>query len=534
MSQELIGPAGLDPQPTGTGRDRGTTGIIAVAVMATVAAALLAAAFGPTAAYGFVGAAFAVVLLVTSALYPVFATYAYLITLPIIAGIDRDTLLPLVRPNEGLLAVVVAGAVLGAYLRAVRGDEIRPRFYPLVDVPLAVFLLASTVWPMASVTLRGMVPNSAEWAGILPMAKLVGIYFLVRYTITTEQRILRTIRFIVWPGAAVALIAVLQTLKFGPVLALLDTFWNTGANAANSQDLSERGSATLGSPIAAGDVIIISLVLVMCCGARGLLGRRERLVLAVVLGTGVFAAGQFSTWIATAVAFTLLAWRFPDLRRQARRFAPLALVALAIGAPAFIGRLSGIGENGSFLPEPEQGRLDNLRYMYLPHFNWLTTLIGVSPNEVLQAPERWREVIYLESGVLYFLWVGGIPLLAAFIWLSVRVLRSVKPALAHPGPFGAASSALDIVWRFLLVLTLIDPHLQLRGTGDLIFTLMGIVATGLDQRGLANERRGLPSFMIGKPRPAGDPVNAEPADAHPGASPGESDQVPRRPVTQPA
>jgi len=76
------------------------------------------------------------------------------------------------------------------------------------------------------------------------------------------------------------------------------------------------------------DVIIISLVLVMCCVARGLLGRRERLILALVLGTGVFAAGQFSTWIATAVAFALLAWRFPDLRRQARRFAPLALVAL--------------------------------------------------------------------------------------------------------------------------------------------------------------------------------------------------------------
>ncbi|HEV7787406.1 MAG TPA: hypothetical protein VGP05_00215 [Pseudonocardia sp.] len=493
------------PDPIGDGRDRGTRRIIALAVMATVAASLLAAAYGPSAAYGFVGGAFAIVLLVTSALYPIFATYAYLITLPIIAGIDRDTLLPLVRPNEGLLAVVVAGAVLGAYLRYVRGDAIRPRFYPLIDVPLAVFLLASTVWPLASLTLRGLIPASDELAGTLPMAKLVGIYFLVRYTVTTEQRIMRTIRFIVWPGAAVALIAVLQTLKFGPALALLDTFWNSGADAADTQDLSERGSATLGSPIATGDVIIISLVLVLCCGARGLLGRRERLILAMVLSTGVLAAGQFSTWIATAVAFALLAWRFPDLRRQARRFAPLALVALVIGFPAFVGRLSGIGENGSFLPEPEQGRLDNLAHMYLPHFNWVTTLIGVSPNEVLQAPERWREVIYLESGVLYFLWVGGIPLLAAFIWLSVRTLRSVKPALGHPGPFGAAASSLDIVWRFLLVLTLIDPHLQLRGTGDLIFTLLGIVATGLDQRGLANERHGLPSFMIGRPR-AVEPV----------------------------
>jgi hypothetical protein len=492
------------PEPDGRWLDKASLRIIALAVLGTVVAALLAAAFPPVVAYGFVGGVFTMLLLVTSALYPIFATYAYLVTLPIIAGIDRDTLLPLVRPNEGLLAVVMAGAILGAFLRYLRGDNIRARFYPLVDVPLAVFLLSATIWPLASLGLRGQMPGGQDYASILPMIKLVGIYFLVRYTVRTEHETLRVIRFIVWPGATVALIAVLQTLKFGPVLTLLQTYWDSSASgtgdSATNAELAERGSATLGSPIAAGDVIIISLVLVLCCGARGLLGRRERLFLAMVLGTGVLAAGQFSTWIATAVAFALLAWRFPNLRRQAKRFAPLVLVALVIGAPAFLGRLSGIGENGSLLPEPEQGRLDNLRYMYLPHFNWVTTFIGVSPNEVVQAQERWRDVIYLESGVLYFLWVGGIPMIAAFIWLSVRVLRSVQPALAHPGPFGAMSSCLDIVWRFLLVLTLIDPHLQLRGTGDLIFTLLAVSVSGLDQRGIITERRGLPSFMVGTPR----------------------------------
>jgi hypothetical protein len=362
-----------------------------------------------------------------------------------------------------------------------------------VDVPLAVFLLMATVWPLASLTLRGQVPTGEEYASLLPMTKLVGIYFLVRYTITSEERILRAIRFIVWPGAVVALIAVLQTLRFGPVLALLQTFWTGGSTDAGAAEaLGERGTSTLGSPIATGDFVIISLVLVLCCGARGILGRQERLILAVVLGTGVFAAGQFSTWIAALVALGLLAWRFPELRRQARRFAPLALVAFAIGAPAFLGRLSGIGKYGgtggtlSWLPEPEQGRLDNLLHMYLPHFDWLTTAIGVSPNWVLQAPERWRKVIYLESGVLWFVWVGGIPLLLAFAWLSWRILRSLHPVLGHPGPFGATASCLDIVWRFLLVLTLIDPHLQQRGGGDLIFTLLAIVVTGLDQRGIGH------------------------------------------------
>jgi hypothetical protein len=480
------------------GADKGSRRIVAAAVLGTVTCSALGAAVGPTAAYGVLGGLLALSLATTSALYPVFATYVYLATLPIIAGIDRDTLLPLVRPNEGLLAVVMAGAMFGAFLRYLRGDSIRPRFYPMVDVPLAVFLLMSTVWPIASMNLRGLVPTGEDLASILPMAKLVGIYFLVRYTVTTEQRIVRAIRFIVWPGALVALIAVLQTLKFGPVLAMLNTLWVTG-ESVDFQDLSERGSATLGSPIATGDVIIISLVLVLCCGARGVLGRRERLVLALLLGTGVFAAGQFSTWIAAAVSFALIGWRFPALRRQAKRFAPLFVVALVIGAPAFIGRLEGIGATGSsWLPEPEQGRLDNLAHLYLPHFNWVTTLIGVSPNWTLRAPEIWRNVVYLESGVLWFVWVGGTPLLAAFIWLSVRILRAARPALTYPGGFGSAVSALDIVWRFLLVLTLIDPHLQQRGTGDLIFTLLAIAVTGLDVRGIEEPPSGLPSFMIGK------------------------------------
>jgi len=461
---------------------RATRWIVTGSVLLSAAAGTAAAVYGSTAAYGLVGAALAVLLLTTAALYPIFATYSYLLTLPFLAGIDRDTLIPLVRPNEALLALVVAGAVLGTFLRYVRGDDIRPRFLPSVDVPLGVFLLMATVWPLTSLTLRGQIPTGEEYASILPMAKLVGIYFLVRYTVTNDHQILRTIRFIVWPGAVVALIAVLQTLRFPPVTALLDTFWNAGSNAASPDELSERGSATLGSPIATGDVVIICLILVLCCGARGLLGRRERLVLALVLGTGVFAAGQFSTWIAALVGFGLIAWRFPDLRRQAKRFAPLALVALVIGAPAFLGRLEGIGEYGTPVPESWLGRYDNLRFMYLPHFDWVTTFIGVSPNTVLQAAERWREVIYLESGVLYFLWIGGVPLLAAFLWLSLRVLRTVRPAIRHPGAFGACASSLEIVWLFLLVLTLIDPHLQLRGTGDLIFTLLAITVGGIDAR----------------------------------------------------
>lgn len=442
-------------------------GAAAVAIIAGV----LAAAAGPLITLGALGLLVGMGLFAAAAYRPVFATYAYLGTLPIVAGIDRGILIPLVRPNEALLALLLAGAILGGYLRFCRGDGVPLRPHRL-DMPLAAFTLLSTVWPLASLMLRGQTPLVSEMVAVLPVSKLVAIYLLVRFTIATEPQLLRCIRLIVWPGAVVALIAILQTLQFGPVVSMLKAGWTPTMERG---ELTERGSTTLASSIATGDYIIICLVLVISCGVRALLGRRERLVLGFVLGAGVLAAGQFSTWISAVVAGALIFWRFPELRRRAVRFLPVVAAACVVGAPAFVGRLQGFGELG--LPQSWLVRWDNLASLYLPEFDLLRVFMGVTPDPVLQAPETWREVVYLESGYLQFLWIGGIPLLAAFGWLSVVVLRSTAQLRARPDALGACVSALEIAWWFLLVLSVLDPHLTLRGTGDLLFTLLAI-ATG--------------------------------------------------------
>jgi hypothetical protein len=407
-------------------------------------------------------------LFAAAAYRPVFATYAYLGTLPLITGINAGTLIPLVRPNEALLVVVLAGALVGGYLRWCRGDRVALALHQL-DIPLGVFLLMSTAWPLLSLLLRGHPPAASDLAAVLPVCKLVALYLLVRFTVTTETQLVRCFRLIIWPGAVVAVIAILQTLHVGPVVSMLQTFW---APDSNADALAERGTATLGSPLATGDYIVICLTLVICCGARGLLDRWERLGLGLVFGAGVLAAGQFSTWISAVVAAGLILWRFGTVRRNALRFLWLFPVVLAVGAPALIGRLAGFGEFG--VPRSWIGRWNNLSTFYLPRFGFLNVLIGVSPNEVLPAPETWRDVIYLESGYLELLWIGGIPLLADFIWLSVSVLRRTGRLMTEPGVLGAAAATLWVCWGFFIIVTILDPHLTLRGAGDLFFILMAI------------------------------------------------------------
>lgn len=400
---------------------------------------------------------------------PILATYLYLATVPIIAGIDRGVLVPLVRPNEVLFALVIAGAATGGLLRFARGDEVRWRPHRL-DVPLGLFVIMSTVWPIASLLLREHSVAFSQVLAVLPVAKLAALAVLVRFTVTSQSRVLWCVRVVAWPAAMLAAIAIGQTLRVGPVLSLLATWWptETGGEAG-----LERGSSTLSSSIATGDYIIIALTLVICCGLRGLLDHRERLLLGSVLGTGMLAAGQFSTWLAAIIAVALLAWRHPELRRRSVRFLPLGLAAVAVGAPALIGRLQGFGE-GFGVPRSWLGRWDNVMNIHLPHFDAARVVMGVSPDSVLPAPETWRDYVYLESGYLLLLWVGGIPLLLAFGWLSVAVLRHASRLSAAPTVAGACASTLVIVWCFLLVLSVIDAHLTLRGAGELIFVLLAI------------------------------------------------------------
>jgi hypothetical protein len=271
---------------------------------------------------------------------------------------------------------------------------------------------------------------------------------------------------------------VLQTLNVRPVIALLSTYWTAPEDVA---ELSERGGTTLASPIATGDYVVLALALLLALAVRGLAGRRELLVAGMPLVAGTLAAGQFSTWAAAAVVGAAMLYQYPQLRRLAVRLLPLLGVAALIGLPALATRLSEFGD-GFGVPRSWLGRWDNLVNFYLPGLGDWRWVLGVGPDSVLAAPETWRDVIYLEYGYLQFLWVGGVPLLLAFGWLCVRVFRHAGRLATRPDAVGAYASALWAAWWMVLVLSVIDIHLVLRGAGELLFLGLGIVSGRADDR----------------------------------------------------
>ena len=444
--------------------DPSQLGLIAGAAIATsVAAGIAAAIAGPATVVVAAGAGvFGLV-----AWRPVLATYVYLAMLPFLAGIERGLLVPLLRPNEALLLLVLGGAAAGGYVRAMRGAELRLRLNP-VDVPLAAFVLLSTVWPISSMLLRGVPPHWADVAAVLPICKLAGLLLLVRTTVVTPTQVRWCIRLIIGGAVGVAAIAVLQRLNIGPIPELIATWWPAGP------EQFERGTSTLSNAIAAGDYILIGLSLLVSSGVRGLLSRWTLGVAGLVLVVGILATAQFSTWLGALIVGTLLVWRLPEVRGHLLRLTPILGVIVLASAPILVGRFREILEGSA--PQSWLVRWDNLTYFYIPRLvHNGQFLVGVSPNSVVVPPDTARDVVFLESGYLQFLWVGGLPLLLAFVALSAAVFRLTRRLESRTDSVGACAFALAVAWWMVLVLSLTDIHLFTRGVGDLIFILLGIV-----------------------------------------------------------
>jgi lipopolysaccharide/colanic/teichoic acid biosynthesis glycosyltransferase len=440
--------------------------IAGAAIGAALVAGLFAAVVGPVA----IAVAVGVGLFGLAAWRPVLGTYLYLAPLPLIAGMQRGALVPMVRPNEALLVLLIAGAMAGGYIRALRGAPLQLRLRPF-DVPLAAFVLLATVWPITSMLLRGVPPVTADVMAVLPVCKLAGLLLLVRTTVRTPTQVLWCIRLIIGGAVVIAAVVVVQSLRIGPVAALLATWWPVPDGIPIG-----RGTATLANAIATGDYILIGLTLLVLSGARGLVGRRTRVGAGLVLAAGLLAAAQFSTWLGALLVGALLFRRLPA-RMSALRLAPIAGIALLFGAPALLLRLKELSGDSS--PQSWNVRWENVTHIYVPELvENGGFLVGVSPNSVVVPPDMWRTAVYLESGYLEFLWIGGVPLLAGFVVLSRAVFRLTRRHGSLTDGVGVCAAALAIAWWLIVWLSLLDSHFFMRGPSDLLFILLGIV-TGL-------------------------------------------------------
>lgn len=428
--------------------------------------------------------------------HPPLAAYTLLVVTPLTAGIERGTLVPLLRPHEAVALLVGAGLVARVVARLIAGRFPRPSLRRL-DVVILLMAFTSSVLPVLWVVARGRDLTTDDVLYAATLWKFYGIYLIVRTSVSTRQEVSRCLWLSLGVGAVVAMIAILQSLNLFGVPDLLARWFVPDISATGEGD---RGTATLSSSIAVADVMIFNLAIALGWLLRGGEHRALLLTLGVIFTFGVFTAGQFSGAIGLLVGVVAVGSITGHLRRVTLGLIPAVLAAMVVLRPVISRRLSGF-DSPYGLPFSWVGRLENLRTFFWPElFADFNFLLGIQPSARVLAPESWQaehysEWVWIESGHTWLLWTGGVPFfLAFFIFLWVAIRKSVQTAHARMDAVGVAAVASFtslVVLGFLMVL---DVHLILRGSGDLLFSLLAL-ASAFDGSSWQGGTRGRQSLL---------------------------------------
>ena len=407
--------------------------------------------------------------------WPALAAYLVIGLTPLLAGVDRGTALPLVRPNEAV-ALLLGFALVTRGIAQLRSGALPRISVNGVEASMVLLAVCSSVVPLAWMMLRQQPITLDDLLYALVLWKYLGLYVLIRMSVSTDRQIRRCLWISVGVAVIVAGLAILQSLGLFGVPRILATYYPLVGYTDGA--FSARGSSTLALPAATADLMIYNLAIV---SGLWIQSRRYRFLLAptaALLVLAALSAGEFSSAIGLVVAVVCIAL-VTNSAQLLKIFLPVGLIASQVLQPVFAARLNGF-QSVSGLPVSWTGRLQNLQSYFWPQLfsNW-NFLLGVRTSARIPVASQAGGYVWIESGYTWLLWGGGIPLFASFVFFVVATaMRGWDAAHRTSDAARVAGIATFVAIIVTTVLMTFDPHLTYRGSADALFVLIALAAPG--------------------------------------------------------
>jgi hypothetical protein len=406
---------------------------------------------------------------------PAVAAYVIIGVTPLVVGIDRGRVVPQMRVNEALTFFLVGVLCVRAGLQGRPWRLRRLRLDPM-SRSFVWFALAASLIPIVFLIGRGRPVEMDDLTYAAVMWKFLLLYAVVRITVRTEREVMFALWVSLIAGVLVGVIGIMQSLDLLGVRALLEPLFAPFGYTDVVQ--SARAGSTVGLPAATADLMVLNLVI-----ALGMLYRKPALAwclapMTLVFVVAVFSAAEFSSALGLVIALVCVAVRLRrlDLLKWSVVALPVAVAGLW---PTIAPRIADFSSLHG-MPTSWLVRYHNLStYFWPPIIDGSNFLVGVRPAARVPIQEGAFGFIWIESGYLWLLWGGGLPLLAAFGWFVWTGLKTTGPAarvLATPSAVAALAAYAGLV--SCVVLMIFDPHITYRGSADALFGLLALSACG--------------------------------------------------------
>ncbi len=445
--------------------------------------------------------------------HPPIAGYIMIATAPLIVGFGRDQVLPRLRPNEALLLVLLA--TLGARWM-VTSREIKFRYHRIDLVMIGVVGFGFFLPLLTQIArYKPLAVDDILYAFVF--VKLGLLYALVRCTIKTPAQVRVALGLSLLFASGLGIMGLMDSLNIADTAQRLHRFFPNDGFIIDDG----RGAASIGNPIGFGvyQGINAMIAIAMLLGNE----RPRALVIgaAVCCSLGVLGSGQIGPTLSFGVGIVALALITRSVGKVVRFAIPMFLIALVITAPLINRRLQGFdgpgipsatrqaienqvdGTEGRSLFEANPGsswdvRLYNLQMFFMPSFEDRSNVVwGVSPQARVPSPREGEEFIWIESGHMWLVWSGGIPLFVMwFVFLGVGMHTARRVLRSRAGPIGIAGAAAFASLWIVNVAQTFDPHMTLRGTADIIYPLLALMMVGFIEHNRSWRRADIPGNVV--------------------------------------
>lgn len=419
---------------------------------------------------------------------PAFGCAALILLVPLTAGLARGAIVPVLKPSEAILLVVLAGVVV--HDMAVR----RTRSVSGLDMAIGAYVIGSVVIPWMVLTLTHYPADTDTWRTVLSPALLLAVYYLFARDTLPEGTMRTFLNLAMLAGVIVSLVAAAELVNVPAVRAII------GNNYPSPAVTPFRPGSTLGHYSAVGAFGAFTYIIALALATVRAPGY-PRWWLTGVMGAGVlgvFASETWATTVAIPVATVLILIYGRRVPRELVVTVVVGLLALVVLWPLIGARADSqqlITAQGLALPESMQTRIRYWNEFIIPA---LSDHLWIGTGTVIPSTVPERLSTFVDNEYLWAAFRAGVAGVALLLGMLLAIIAAGwRPRssldLTHRAIGAAALAAAAVI----LLLGTTAQYITFAGLSQEFAMLVGVLAALT----LRDVRRTVPVVVISAAKP---------------------------------